>query len=233
MNFKDMDIKKIFKGIVVFLIFWNSVYLQYIPVFLFKLDVKNLSTSQKCLLSLFSSLVIAIIFVFIYRKDLKKDFIDFKKNFSKYLDEGFKYWILGLITMVVSNLIIRIIFKTNGANNENALQELIKALPWVMFISASFIGPFNEEIVFRKTLLDNFKNKWVITFLSFFIFGLAHVILSANTWTDYLYIIPYGALGATFAYADIKCNRNLFTSISMHVVHNTILILISIFSVLK
>ena len=232
MNFKDINFKNIIKGICIFLIFWFSVYLQYIPVILFKLNVKSMGASSKCLLSLFSSSVIAIIFLIIYWKDLKKDFLDFKKNALKYFDEGIKYWFIGLLIMIFSNLLISILFKTSGANNENAVQELIKALPWAMFVSASFIGPFNEEMVFRKTLLDIFKDKWIITLTSFLLFGFAHVILNASVWTDYLYIIPYGALGGAFAYADCKTNNNIFTSVFLHMAHNAILITISIFSLM-
>lgn len=229
MNLDKIKINKIIKGIIVFALFWYSTFFQYIPIYLFKLDTKNISLSTQCLLSLFSGFVVAILFIVIYWKDLKRDFITFKRNFFKYMDESFKYWILGLFVMCFSNILIRLLFHTNGANNENALQELIKALPWAMFISAAITGPFNEEIVFRKTLIDVFKNKWVVTFLSFLLFGGAHVILNATVWTDYLYIIPYGALGAAFAYADCKC-ENIIPSIFMHITHNTVLLLISIFS---
>jgi hypothetical protein len=224
---KNNPMKNIIKGIIIFLIFWNSVYFQYIPVYLFKLNISELSMVSKCLLSLFSSIVVLIIFFIIYRKDLKSDFYNFRRNFFRYSDVAFKYWFIGLVIMMASNIVISLLFNTSGANNEHALQELIKSAPFVMFFTAAIIGPINEEIVFRKTLLDIFNNKWVISFLSFFLFGMAHVISSATVWTDYLYIIPYGSLGFFFAYADCKTN-NLMTSISMHMLHNTILLVISI-----
>jgi len=227
MIFKEDYVKKIIKGIIVALIFWNSVYLQYIPVLLFKMKASDLTISTKCLLSMFSSLVILIIFLIIYRKDLKKDFIVFKKNFFKHMDIAFGAWMIGLFIMYLSNILIKLIFNTAGANNENSLQQLIDAMPWVMLITASIIGPINEEIVFRKTLMDIFKNKYIIIFLSFFLFGLAHVVSKATVWTDYLYIIPYGALGLSFAYADCKTN-NLMPSIAIHMMHNTVLILFAI-----
>lgn len=52
--------------------------------------------------------------------------------------------------MITSNLILLTIFKAGGANNENIVQTMIKALPWLMIIDAGLIAPFNEEIVFRK-----------------------------------------------------------------------------------
>ena len=97
-----------------------------------------------------------------------------------------------------------------------------------MVIIAGFIAPFNEEIVFRKTLKDVFKNKWVFAFLSFLLFGGAHVIGEATTLIDYLYIIPYGALGGAFALAYHDTDT-IFTSLTLHMVHNLVLSLLSIF----
>lgn len=231
-NNLDKLFGNIIKGIIIFFIFFNSVYLQYIPVILFKLNVKELSMSTKVLLSSFSSIILVLLFIIVYRKDLKRDFDIFRKDISKYLDIGFKYWSVGLFVMFASNIIINLVFNTGGANNENAVQEMIKGAPLLMILSAGLIGPFNEEIVFRKTLKDVFKNKCLFALASFIIFGGAHVVSSATVFTDYLYIVPYGALGAAFALCYYESD-NFFTSFSMHMIHNTILVLISIISVLK
>ena len=219
--------KYIIKGIIVFLIFELSVYLQYIPIILFKINIKTISTTTALVLSLFSSIMTFIILFFIYRKDLKKDFKDFIKNKEDYMDIGIRCWIIGLLIMFFSNIVLNLIIKAGGANNEKAIQSMIKALPILMIVDAGIIAPFNEEIVFRKTLKDIFKNKWIFITASFLLFGSVHVISSAKTLYDYLYIIPYGALGAAFAYAYHKTN-NIFTSITLHMIHNIILILISI-----
>ena len=223
----DNKIKLIIKGFIVFCIFYFSVYLQYIPVKLLNLDVKTLSTSMKVVLSCFSTIILVFIFFLIYRKDLKKEFKIFWKNKEDYMDTGIRYWIIGVLIMFATNIILNFVFKAGGANNEKAVQTLIKSFPLLMLIDAGILSPFNEEIVFRKTLKDIFKNKWLFIIFSFILFGGAHVISSAKTLTDYLYIIPYGTLGASFAYAYYKTD-NIFTSISLHMMHNIILILISI-----
>ncbi len=219
--------KAIIRGIIVFLIFNFSIYFQYIPVKLFNIDLKNISNTMAVALSSFSSILTFIILFFIYRKDLKKYFKDFIKNKEDYMDIGIRCWMIGLLIMFISNFILNIVLKAGGANNEKAVQSMIKTLPLLMFIDAGLIAPFNEEIVFRKTLKDIFKDKWSFVIISFLLFGVAHVIGSAKTLFDYLYIIPYGALGAAFAYAYHKTN-NLFTSIAIHMLHNTILIIVAI-----
>ena len=227
----DKLIKNIIKGILVFFIFWNSVYLKFIPIYIFHLDVNSLTTRDKAFISVFSNTMLLIIFYLIYRKDLKEDFKKFKKNILENLDTGVKYWFLGLTIMIICNMIINSIFKTGGANNEIAVQNMIKNSPFVMLFLAGFIGPFNEEIAFRKTLRDVFNNKWIFVMLSFILFGGAHVIDDAKTIVDFLYIIPYGALGGAFALAYYETDT-IFTSIFLHMMHNIILVTISILALM-
>ena len=224
---KDIKLKYLFRGIIVILVFHYAAYFQLITIKLFNIDYKNASKELLVILSAFSSICLFIIYFFIYRKDLKKEFKKFIKNPMENLDAGLKYWMIGLIIMMFSNLILTFVLKSGGATNENTVQEMIKVLPWLMFINAGFLAPFNEEIVFRKTLKDVFKNKWVFASLSFLLFGGAHVIDTAETLIDILYIIPYGALGGAFALAYYETDT-IFTSLSMHMIHNIVLSLVAI-----
>lgn len=221
------EVKSIVKGIFVFLLFNYSSLFAIIPALLFKFKIRGLSGSMQVVLSTYIGLVVAFILFLIYRKDLKKEFKKFKDEFLYNIDVGFKCWIMGLLIMIACNWILLTVFKSGGANNENAVQSMIKSLPWLMLIDAGFIAPFNEEIVFRKTLKDIFKNKWVFVISSFLLFGSVHVVGSATCLTDYLYIIPYGALGGAFAYAYYETDT-VFTSMSLHMFHNFTLTLISI-----
>lgn len=224
---KKTLIKNIVKLIIVFIIFNESYLLQYIPIILFKMDVSKISNSVNVLLNAFSNVILVIIFFLMYRKDLIKEFKKFKANLFENINVAFNYWLVGLFIMVISNIFINIFFKTGGAANEQAVQKMISSLPLVMLINAGIIAPFNEEIVFRKTLKDVFKNKYVFCLLSFLIFGLAHVVGNVTSWVDYLYVIPYGALGGAFALAYYKTD-SIYTSMSMHMFHNFILTFLSI-----
>ena len=168
---KKTLIKNIFKLIVVFILFNESYLFQYIPIIIFRLDVKKLTMSNNVLLNIFANICLLIILILMYRKELGKDFKKFKKDIVSNLNVGFNYWTVGLFIMIVSNVIINLVFKTGGAGNEQAVQKMISTLPFMMLIDAAFIAPINEEIVFRKTLMDIFKNKYVFSFLSFLIFG--------------------------------------------------------------
>lgn len=224
----NKDYKKyIVKGVFVFLIFYLGVYFQLIPIKLFNLDLNKISKTTKVILSTFSSFMICLVLVIIYFKDLKKDFIKFKNNFLENIDIGFKWWLIGLIIMVISNLILTFVLKFGGANNQKAVQSMIKVLPIAMFISAGILAPISEEIVFRKSLRDIIDDKLFFVIVSFLFFGGAHVVESAATFTDYLYIIPYGALGGALAMAYYESDT-IFTSITLHAFHNIILIILSV-----
>lgn len=220
-------IKKIIKALLVFLLFNYSWMLQAIPFILFNMKSSDLTGHASVMLSFFSSFVLGIILLFIYRKDLKSDFLKFKKKFSFNLDIGLRYWVIGLAGMMVANFFINVIFNGGQAGNEEAVQNMISSLPWLMLINAGFLAPWNEEIVFRKTLKDIFKKKWVYVLISGLIFGLAHVLGNVNTWTDWLFVVSYGSLGAAFAAAYYDTDT-IFTPMTFHIIHNFVLVLLSI-----
>ena len=221
-------IQIIIRSVLVFFIFYFSSYFQVIPIFLFHLNTNSLSSGAQVFLSTFSSMILFVIFFFVYRKELKKEFHIFINHFIENMDVGVRWWLLGLFIMMISNVTITYFFRGGGANNEQVVQEMVHAVPWIMIISAGIIAPFNEEIVFRKALKDVFHNKWIFSFLSFLLFGGAHVIGNASSLIDYFYIIPYGILGWAFAMAYSETDT-IFTSMTMHMIHNTILVLLSIF----
>ena len=225
---KDINKRELLtiKGFLVFMFFWYSAYLQYIPIYLFHLKSEATPGVVSVLLSTYSSVIVAIVLFILYRKDLKKEFRIFLKKPMDHLDNGFHYYGIGLIIMFISNFIITYFFRT-GANNEEIVQQMISAFPLLMFLNACIIAPFNEEIVFRKTLKDVITSPAIFATLSFLLFGFAHVIGSADSVFDVLYIIPYGALGAAFAFAYSK-TETIFTSMAIHIIHNTVLTLLSI-----
>lgn len=129
--------------------------------------------------------------------------------------------------MAATNLLIALFSPVQEANNEVLVQEMLNLAPILSFISASILAPFIEEMLFRKSLGDIFKNKKIMVIMSGLIFGLLHVIFSIQTPWDLLYTIPYGLLGASFAFMLYK-EDNIFIPITFHMLHNGILTLISI-----
>ena len=193
-----------------------------------KKDINSITKNESIFISMIASIIISFILIILYRKELVNEFKKFKKNLLENIDTGFICWFSGMVLMIIVNSIILIVFKSKGANNENAIQEYIKIAPLIMGLDICLIAPFNEEIIFRKAIKDIVKNKYLFVFLSFLIFGGAHVVGSAKNIVDCLYIIPYGILGAVFAIAYYKTDT-VYTSMTFHMIHNTLAFLVSIF----
>ena len=218
-------VKQFIKGIFVFVLFYFSSYLQLLPIWIFK--IKNVTGYLEVLLSSFSNIILLGVLFFLYRKELKREFIVFKQNLANHLDIGFKGWLIGLFGMMVFNFILTFLLKAGQANNEQAVQTMIKSLPWLMLINAGIIAPFIEEIVFRKCFKNIFESKYLFILTSGIFFGLMHVITNSQSLLDFLFFIPYSSLGIAFAYIYYKTDT-IFTSVVMHMIHNTLLILLSI-----
>lgn len=211
-------------------IFLCSSYFAKIPIFLFQIDTENMSNKTSVLLSLFSSLMLVLILVILYYKDLEKEWKKFRSKQLENLDIGFKYWVMGLALMIVTNLLLQVFTSGGIANNEQAVQSMIKVAPWIMLINAGILAPITEEITFRKAFKDSIQNPVIFILASGLIFGGLHVI-SASNFIEFLYIIPYSSLGIAFAYMYYKTDT-VFTSMTMHFIHNTALTLISILPLL-
>ena len=220
-----INVKGIITGIILFIVYYYSSYLQLIPIILF--NIKKITGSTQVLLSLFSNTILLIILIIFFRKQLLHEWKIFKEKFLENFDTGIKYWIIGLIVMMVSNTILTFVLKMGQAANEQEVQKLISYLPWVMVINAGIIAPCVEEIIFRKCYKNAFPNKWLFIGLSSLVFGSLHVITSMTSPMDLLFIIPYGSLGAAFAIMYQKTNI-IYTSMLMHMIHNTTLIILSI-----
>lgn len=220
-------IKVILQSILVFLLFYYGRYFQVIPILLFDIDLENISATTSIYLSLFSNIVVLIILFLLYRKELQTEWKRFMKKPLFYLDISFRYWFLGLVVMACSNMILSFLLHAGGATNEKMVQGMITTLPLLMLFNAGIIAPIIEELTFRKAFRNILKKKWIFIFTSGFIFGALHVITSFSTPLELLYIIPYSSLGIAFAYIYSKTDT-IFAPISMHMMHNLALILLSI-----
>ncbi len=224
--------KKIGKIILFFVLLLMMAMFPYIPMMIFKLNYNEYSYTMKILYNLVCDIGFMIIVFFIYRKTLINNFKEYFKNFKENFDDSFKYYFIGLLVMMVSNILIVIFVKDANANNENTIRELITKAPLYMIFSVSIYAPFIEEIVFRKSIKDailafkdNKITKYLYIITSGLIFGLMHIIGSATSAYDYFYIIPYASLGIAFASLYYK-KDNIFYTIMIHSMHNTIAVIL-------
>ena len=92
----------------------------------------------------------------------------------------------------------KLMFETNVIPS-GGLRAIIYSTPVIAFFLTSVCAPFIEEIVFRKAFKDAISSKWLFILTSGIVFGALHVIGAIESPYDFLYIIPYSALGIAFA----------------------------------
>lgn len=208
--------KYIFKslGIIGLMLLFSSFFFMF-----FNINPDEISDKSYVLYLTTSNVILIAIFILIYHNTLINDFKSFFKNFTKNIDISLKYWSAGFAIMVISNLFITFVLNKTIAGNEEAVRNYIDTLPLFMIFNTVIYAPIVEELTFRKSIRDAISNKWVYVITSGLIFGLLHITGYITSVYDLVYLIPYGALGISFALLYYKTN-NIWSTISMHAMHN-------------
>lgn len=192
------------------------------------ININKLGIHSKNTFLILVDISLMIITYLIYRKDINRDFSKYFRHFGNYFAFGIEMWLIGIILMISSNLIIALFLPGAEAANETAVQAMLAKTPIYITFSACIFAPFMEEIIFRKALKKVFNIDVLYIIISGLLFGVVHNISVLGT-INMIYIIPYGIFGSVFAYAYIKKN-DIFVPIVMHMIHNTLLIIFSLYS---
>ena len=223
------------KAILIFMfLFLMMAVFPFIPLWILRINIDSLSETVKIWYNFGCDILLIIITFLIFRKDMIRDIKNYFKNFLDNFELSFKYYLLGLGIMIVSNLLIAAFITGANANNEEMVRNLINLYPIYMVFSVAIYAPFIEETIFRKCIknivVNNKKNnivKYLYIFISGFIFAIMHIIGVAEGALDYAYIVPYLALGAAFAALYYRTD-NIFHTIIIHAMHNTVAIILYI-----
>lgn len=221
------NIKEIIISILVFLSYFIYDYLAvYILGYYFNINYFALEQGKRITLIAIINSIYMLIVLFIYKKSLKKDFVDYKKNYKNYISKYLIFYVYGVILMGLINYILQQKLHLGLGGNETSIRESIKSFPIYMTFSTVLFAPFIEEIIFRKTIKNIFNNKYLFIILSGFIFGSLHISDFTNT-NEILLGIPYIVMGLDFAYIYYKTD-NIFTTMSFHMFHNLLLLIIQL-----
>ena len=219
MKNKLLNILKSIAAITLMLTF-TSIFFSIINI-----NPTTLTNKEYILYLTLSNIILIIIFFVIYKKTLLRDFKLYAKKLTQNIETSIKYWLIGFIIMIVSNLAITFILNKGIAGNEEDVRSLIDSFPLFMIFNTVIYAPLIEELTFRKSIKDAISNKWIYVLTSGLIFGILHITSYISNPIDLVYLIPYGALGITFALLYHKTN-NIFSTITMHSIHNLLAITI-------
>lgn len=220
---RNKNIKNIFIGIGVILLYLVASALPIDIINSFGINYNKLSEPLKELYLISYEIILTLIIIYIYKKDIIPDFKNFFRNIKKYFKEYIRYWFMMLILMVTSNLIVTLFTTTDIANNQADIIDTLKVAPIYTFIITVFVAPILEELVFRLSIKKIFGNiNFLFILFSGLIFGSMHVIGNYENLIDLLFIIPYSIPGFIFAYVYTK-SKNICVPMGLHFIHNGIM----------
>lgn len=212
-------------GIMVILTYFLLPYIKYIVVYF--LNGATINTNLSIILSILIEILTIAVILLLFNKRIKKDFIDLKKNHKQYFSKYFKYYLIGLAVMYISNAILIFGFQGGLSGNEEGIRNLLGIHPIYVYISAVLLAPSVEELVFRGGIRNIIPNDILFILVSGLVFGGMHLLGNVSNLMDLLYIIPYSSLGIAFAYIYSKTD-NIFVTMLLHTMHNGILVAIQI-----
>lgn len=231
-----------------------SIYLLvfYVLSSLILMILKLTNINDESLLSSLHNLITYIILLvgllFVTSKDLKEELglvIKDKKTliYNVFASYGVLYVINAVINALITNLTYygNIVGRLLGQNfeiiststNQSELVELIRSpYGWMILLTAGFIGPICEELVFRKGIFSICKSKEGALLISSVAFAAIHIISAIGSFNAISLIVmtlPYLFSGVAFGYIYIKNDCNIWIPTIVHALSNIISILAILF----
>ena len=176
-------------------------------------------------------LVLAIFYILLYHKQIITEWKIFKSKPKEVVKHGFNYWLKGLFIMLISNFILVFFLHLGLSTNEQTNVDMIRDSMIAQTILVVIVAPIIEELVFRLSFRKMTDNPHIYAFVTGLLFGFVHIITSLSNPLGFLFLIPYSALGVAFGYLYKKTDT-IFSSLIMHMFHNTVTIAIIILSIL-
>ena len=246
----NLEIKKEngLKSIISYLIIFNiiSFFVRFLIILIFNslnldLEVKENENIANAILQFSVYFILFIALIRINKDDLLNDVKSFFKKKPKLIflkilaGYGIFYVINAFATILIQNIetysnIFNSFFNkeliTSTATNQTEIEGILKSKGLIfMFLSAGFIGPICEELVFRKAFFSIYKTKEMGILLSSLCFGLIHVITSFGNFSfvsTILMTIPYLVSGVAFGIIYIKNDCDIMVPTIVHMLSNII-----------
>ena len=199
----------------------SSIFIfLFISIFYSVINIKYTHLNSN-VIYLINSFTILICLILVYFKEIKEDIKNFK---LKNLSISLKYYIIGLTIYFIYQLIISKTITSNIPSNEEMVRNLFKANIFIAFISACFLAPILEEILFRFTLFKCTNNKYIFLLTSSILFSLFHVT-NLQSIVQIFFLCSYLILSFTLSYILYK-SKNICNSILVHSIHNLFMTLL-------
>lgn len=223
------------KLIICFGLFLYSSTIISFGLSLIGIDITNMNVFTKTLFSVSISLILAVIIILIYRKEIVKDFKEFKINFSNRLLFTLKLFGIFMLIKIMSSYVSVILSNVLNiqeltSENQSTITDLLGQYPLLMIFSSVCLAPIYEEILFRLGFKKCIKNNVLFVLISGTLFGLIHIFpTDLSISIALIQSIVYVVMGISLAYFYQKYD-NIFYSIILHFYNNLFSIIVLLLS---
>ena len=209
-----LDIQNNYKWYIYLIVFAIAIIIMFV-----------LSNYFKNKYQLYGSyLFILILVLFVFRKDLIRDFKYFKNYFREYNSYVFKMYGISLVILFILSISIRLYTGLDNATNQTSLNLLFSQHPVLVILLSVVYAPLAEELLFRGIFRKIINKKWLFILISGIVFGAAHVLDDFQSIKELLFILVYSNLGCFLAAVYYKTN-NLCANIYFHFLQNSFSVL--------
>lgn len=168
-NYKKINIIKTFTVILLYF-FWPTLSS-------FILNSFNVVMNHKTIFTLCFNLILFVIIVLMYHKELIKSLKELKDNYKKSIKNILYLLISIVITQILTNSISLLVLGVdNKIMNTSALFNYLNTLPLLMGMMMVIYYPIVETVIFSKILKSIINNKWLFIILSSLFFWLANIV---------------------------------------------------------
>mgnify|MGYP004618614791 FL=1 len=219
------NVKNIFKLIISFVLFFN---LSLVIACIFKLvgiNYSDFNYIDYACLNTFIELIMFVVVLLFYKKYLKKDLVLFKLNKKDYIKKIISYFLIFLVVKYGVALFSSLLLVMLGSDlvtseNQEAVVNLAKTLPFMMMISTSLLAPFVEEGIFRLGIKKVINNKYLFILVSGLIFGFMHIFpTELPIYVALIESLNYVTMGLLLAYIYNETD-NIYVVVIIHALNN-------------
>ena len=171
--------------------------------------------------------VLALYGSFLFKDRLIQQWNEIRKTKRKFFFGVLTGWLFLILMTILFALLSEILKQVLGLSgqgqNEASIQSAFKEQPLLIAVFACVIGPVVEEVFFRQILLK-YLRKYLSSWLSIFIVGLAFALthmhsLDLSEWINAIY---YLGGGLAFSIIYVKEKENIYYPLVVHMIVNSL-----------
>lgn len=190
---------------------------QFLPIFLSKVSIINLTEDNLLLYASLSGFAIICVFLVIYQFWLKQ-YNRVESIVTPSASKLFKSIILGQLMIWLVLLILTSVLDINDTENQQLLENLMANMRFLSIVFCASIAPaIGEEFIFRRMLIGVIaRGHWIGVLGSAVLFGVMHTSATFNIEST-----VYIAMGLILSLA-YRYSRSFYVCVGMHFLNNFI-----------